>query len=112
MKEKQMVFKVLEVEDVERLVSEIVGREVKVGDMDIKLVDRVPMFSFQERIGSQMCCDVVVDGEYILDEGDEAPFNEYLPDIAYVPKEYIFDFDTSVFKSFERNTENFDGYYE
>jgi hypothetical protein len=110
MKEKHKVFTVLEVEDVERLVSEMAGRDIKVGDMEVTLIDGVPLGPVMDGdIGSlYMTCEVRVDGEEIYDDDYNSPLDEYMPDYAYTPEEYIFDFDTSMFKSFERYTDSSD----
>ncbi len=91
MKEKHKVFTVLEVEDVERLVSEMAGRDIKVGDMEVTLIDGVPLGPVMDGdIGSlYMTCEVRVDGEEIYDDDYNSPLDEYMPDYAYTPEEYM-----------------------
>lgn len=109
--EKQKVFQVLEVADVERLVSEMAGREIKVSDMDIRLYDAVPYGPIYDegRVDSvYMYCEVRVDGKEVFDDDYNSPFDDYLPKWVYLPEEYIFDFDTKLFKSFKRYTDSSD----
>ena len=110
MKEKQIVFKVLEVADVERLVSEMAGREIKVDEMEVAVIDGMPLDSMEkgEVSDTYITCEVQVDGEEIYDEEYRSPLDEFMPDMACVPEEYIFDFETSLFKSYERYCDSSD----
>ena len=110
MKEKQISFNVLEVEDVERLVSEVAGREIKVGEMDVTVIDGGPVEGLEnlDISSTYMGCVISVDGKEIHDEKCSSPLDKYMPDMAYIPEEYIFDFSTDLFKSYERYSDNSD----
>ena len=97
----------LDIEDIENAVSGYLGREVKVSEMDCRLEYSVPMdtmepsgHSLEFWIGCDYCnaiCffyDEELDGYYL--NGKELSLNE-----PYHPKEEIFSFDVSEFKSFE-----------
>lgn len=107
MKKETIELNVLEVEDVERLVSEAAGREVKVGDIEMTLIDVVPEdVKFDGHGGgTYIACGIRVDDEEILDEDSRSPLDDYLPNIAYLYDEQIFDFDVSLFKSYDRYTD-------
>ena len=81
------------------------GKEVKVGDMEVTLIDGVPLGSIETGDISQVytCCEICVDGEEVVDDDYNSPLDEYMPDHALIPVEYIFAFDTKLFKSFERS---------
>ena len=116
-REKTMITKtynVLDVEDVERIVSEHAGRNVKIGEMTIELLDCLPEDSMWENkpplSDFSMYINVEVDGEDIVtdEENYESPLQPYLPEGVFIPEKYFFNFDTKLFKSYKRYIDNSD----
>lgn len=107
---KAKTYDVLEEQDVERLVSEQLGRPVKLSEMDITLVDYVPLCDVYDGVieNFAMGCDVEVDGEDVLNDEYLSPLDALMPAQAYVDVEYIFAFGTDKFKSFSRETDSSD----
>ena len=107
-------YNVLDVEDVERIISEYAGREVKVGEMNVELTDCLPEDQMWEDKPdlSQFCMviNVEVDNEDIVinEEEYECPLQKYLPEGVFVPEKYFFNFDTKLFKSYTRYIDNSD----
>lgn len=107
---KTKTYEVLEEQDVEKLVSEQLGKPVKLSEMDITLIDYVPLCDVYDGIieNFSMGCDVKVDGEDVLNDEYLSPLDTLMPDQAYVDVEYIFAFSTDKFKSFSRETDSSD----
>lgn len=107
---KAKTYDVLEEQDVERLVSEQLGRPVKLSEMDITLVDYVPLCDVYDGVieNFAMGCDVEVNGEDVLNDEYLSPLDALMPAQAYVDVEYIFAFGTDKFKSFSRETDSSD----
>lgn len=103
---KTKTYNVLEVDDVERIISEFVGRDVKIGEMEVELNDCIPYDSTMEDSYdlSDFCMiiSVIVDDEELLDDEYDSPLQKYLPKGVFVPEKYIFNFDTKLFKSYSR----------
>ena len=107
---KTKTYEILEEQDVERLVSEQLGRPVKLSEMDITLVDYVPLCDVYDGVieNFAMGCDVEVDGEDVLNDEYLSLLDALMPAQAYVDVEYIFAFGTDKFKSFSRETDSSD----
>ena len=95
---KTKEFKVLDVEDIEQAVSDVLWREIKVGEMEVTLSDYP--------------ADHDANFFIYIEEEDEYLFsNELWPELGTYPfgleEEYIFNFDTGVFKTYKRE-EDFD----
>ena len=109
---KTYTYNVLDVEDVERIVSEFAGREIKIGEMEVELTDCLPMDELYEEydvsdFGMNIC--VTVDGDEITDEtGIFYLLEDDLPDGVLIPEKYIFNFDTKLFKSYVRRVDSSD----
>ena len=118
---KTKEYQVLDIEDVEKAVSEAAGRKVTIGEMDVTLIDGVPMDSLFEHDTDEfyMACEIRVNGETVYkgdgNEDDEIiddevdlddyawPLDGLLPDgEAFVDEKYIFNFSPSLFKSYNR----------
>ena len=94
----------LDKEDVERIVSKALGREVKLSEMEV-------VFSHfyncedpgdEEKYPCGIWCDVAIDGKDIENEEGDGVLNEYLTNIPSLCMEYYFNFDMDEFGSFER----------
>ena len=119
---KMKEYQVLDIEDVEKAVSEAAGRKVTIGEMDVTLIDGAPMDALFEHDTDEfyMACEIRVNGETLYKGGgnendeiidDEVDLDDYawpldglLPDgEAFVDEKYIFNFSTSLFfKSYKR----------
>lgn len=110
MVKKTKTYNVLEEKDVEQVISKALGRDVKIGEMEISLIDRCPLDDMHDgKIENfYMLCDVFVDGEEVNDEDYDGSLWEFMPKEAYVDVKYIFAFDVKKFKSFERYTDSSD----
>lgn len=98
---KRKVYNVLEKEDVERIVSEFLGKEIKVSDMDITIVDLIPA-DFESIKDTGLDCILKINGRLIMDEDGLCPFVYRICDQALLEEKYIFAFDVKEFKSYER----------
>lgn len=103
---KAKEYNVLEVEDVEALVSEMVGRHVSINEMDVRVFDAVPRWSAADNAG--LYCEVYVDGEEVCDDDYNCPLDEVIPDEAFLDEEFLFDFDPHMFASYSRETDTSD----
>ena len=107
-------YNVLDVEDVEKIISEYAGREVKISEMNVELDDCLPadaMWDDELDISSfGMLINVEVDGnDIVIDEEEyECPLQKYLPEGVFVPESLFFNFDTNLFKSYRRGIDNSD----
>lgn len=97
-KTKTLEFKVLDVEDIEQAVSKWFGREIKIGEMETILTD------YPEDFETNFCI-------YVEEEDDTVDSFTLWPEFGTysfrLEEEYIFNFDTGLFKSFERE-DNYD----
>ncbi len=111
MKKMTKTFNVLEEKDVEELVSKAVGREVKLSEIEISLIDLCPLEDIYEGIVENcgLDCEVIVDGAKVFDYDNlSGPLDGYLPDQVYIDLKYVFAFSVKKFKSFERYTDSSD----
>lgn len=109
MKKKTITFNVLEEQDVENILSEKLGRPVKLSEMDVTLVDAVPLAASEGDLEDiTMFCEVTVDGKEVLNEDYMSPLDEYMPAQPYTDEKYIFAFSTKKFKSYSRYTDTSD----
>ena len=101
---KTVTYKVIEKEDLERVVSKILGKETKISEMDVELTDWVPSNYAEDNVSADACgitFNVFVNNEQV------SPIDEdylSLPDInqAILQEKYIFNFDVKEFKSYKR----------
>ena len=100
-------YKILEEKDVEEIMSKYVGREVKINEIDFTLRDVTYLDHDYKDIDDcdyGTSCDTYVDGEEIVDPETEcSPLDIFMPNTIFVKLKYIFAFDVSKFKSFERD---------
>lgn len=110
MVKKVKEYNVLDVEDVEKAVSKMLGRPVKVGEMDVTLSDLLPLAStLDNRIedcGLGVC--VEVDDDVVCDDDWNGPLDELIPDEVGLDVSYIFNFSTDLFHSFTRDIDESD----
>lgn len=98
---KSKVHNVLEKEDVERIVSKFLGKEVKVSEMDITIVDLIPS-DFESIEDTGLDCILEINGRLIMDEEGLCPFVDRIFNQALLEEKYIFAFDVKEFKSYKR----------
>ena len=98
---KEKTYEVYDVEDIEDVVSDWIERPVKISEIDVVVKDRLYYNILDEQEGPEFERILCV---YVGDEGT------YLncSDDPYLPEEFLFDFDTSLFNSYQRSYE----YYE
>ena len=94
----------LDKEDVERIVSEALGREVKLSEMEVQFIDyqEIEEPENEDAYPCGLDCIISVDGEEVEDDEGMPILNEYLTDISFLNIKYYFNFDTDEFGSFER----------
>lgn len=111
---KTKEYNVLEVADLEKAVSEHFGRKVSVSEMDVEMIDSIPadaMFDDEFLIDDVgIWFYITVDGDtvgsYILQDKKTLD-DDIMPD-PFLTEEYIFAFDTAMFKSYTRSIDNSD----
>ncbi len=103
---------VIEKDELEKAVSKHFGREIKVSDMDVTLYDCLPLDSSKpEGFYFDICVNGIdLDDNYIdnIDLAEENDWPEDFGEIAFVDEKFIFDFDVSEFKSYERLVDSSD----
>lgn len=111
-KEKKVSFSVIEKDELEKAVSKHFGTEIKVSDMEVGLFDCVPLFDMKPE-GFYFNITIPEKGldDNFTDSFDLAEENNWPEDfgtIAFTEEEYVFDFDVSEFKAYERNIDTSD----
>ena len=105
-KTKSFEFNVLEIDDVEKIVSEKAGRKVSIGEISVEIQDALNLGAIERgKNKSFIICEVSVDGiddDVFWNEDGSPLLNKYISDLAFLPVEYIFAFDVNKFKSFTR----------
>lgn len=108
---KTKTYYVMDEQDIEKLASEYYKKDLKVGDLKVTFED-----GLNEKPLKPIGAGIFIE----IDESDEIfslydeIFCEYLNvekatwDQTFVEDEYIFNFDTSKFKSYERITEKYE----
>ena len=96
----------LEKEDVINDVSEMLGRDVKLSEMEVTLYVCIPYDAVYggELSECGLYCEIHVDGEDVWDsENERLPLEEFFNECEfYLKDDEIFAFDTSEFGSYER----------
>ena len=108
--EKRTVTKeyyALDIEDIEKTVSEHFGEEIKVSDMDVFVTDSIPM---EVQLGSE---EDLTSLSFEISVGDTG--SVYSWDLwedkgwdAFISEKYVFNFDTTLFNSYNRAEEHYD----
>ena len=113
MVKKEKTYSVLEVEDLEHAVSEYFGKEIKISEMDVTVYDRICPWEYNlekyydpKTEAIVMCVDVEgaenEDGDNWVGEDGLGLTEFFREKELFVEDEYIFAFDTSMFKSYTR----------
>ena len=95
----------LEKEDVINNVSEMLGRDVKLSEMEVTLYVCIPSDAVYggELSECGLYCEIQVDGEKVCDEDYNYPLDNFFDECEfYLKDDEIFAFDTSEFGSYER----------
>lgn len=108
---KTIEIQAMDIEDVTGAVSKILGRDVEIGDIEISVVDSLPMEALYD--GNISRCgvyfEVIVDDEDVCDEDYNGPLDDFEKGyIACLDEKYIFNFDVALFKSYERRVDTSD----
>lgn len=101
----------LDIEDVTGSVSKILERDVEIGEIEMSVVDSLPMDALYDGIVSKcgLYFEVIVDDEDVCDENYNGPLYDFEKEyIACLDEKYLFNFDISLFKSYERRVDTSD----
>lgn len=95
-------YQAFDIEDVEKNVSRIVGRDVKIDEIDIEIYDdsRSKDFNIMAVVDGEPVLVYDDNGELVDEPFKEINFGEYGLDVKY-----IFNFDVSLFHSYVRYNE-------
>lgn len=104
---KTVTYKVFEKEDVERIISKFLGKEVKISEMDVEMIDLISC-EYELVDECELDCLIKVDGKNVIDEAYLCPLVDYIPNQALLDEKYIFAFDVREFKSYCRYMDNSD----
>ena len=113
---KTKEYTVLDVEDLEKAVSAQFAQDCKIGQMDVTLYDCASPHGEFDGIYFTVHvdgCTAVVDG-YEEDEAaswelaEKAGWETFDPDVVGLAEEFIFNFDTALFKSYKRMVDGSD----
>ena len=100
-KTKTIEYNVIEAKDLEEWISELSGQNVQISDMNCIVYDCVPA---DTNIGDGFYFVISTEnGEWDSFDLEEAGMLDGVDtDTTFLEEEYIFAFDTSMFKSYER----------